>query len=167
MTDQHRMEQLSRAYVQAVAAVCGCTWSIPMPDYGIDLALRQVALRRKKWNEVGPPLSVQLRSTLAATVTAVEIIYDLDADTYKFLRRATISSPAILVLLVLPSDRAEWINHTEDRLELRRCAYWLSLRGQPASTNTASVRVNIPRANQFTPTALTRIMEAIRQRKNP
>jgi hypothetical protein len=165
MTDEHRMEQLSRAYAQAVAAVCGCVWSAPVPDYGTDLTLRQVTLRQKKWSEVGPPLNIQLRSTSGATVTPTHVVYDLDANTYKLLRRATVGVPIILVLLVLPAERAEWIHHTEDRLELRRCAYWLSLRGWPASTNTSSIRIQIPRVNQFTPAALTRIMETVRQRR--
>jgi hypothetical protein len=159
------MEQLSRAYAQAVAAVCGCTCARPEPDYGFDLVLRHVTIRQKKWSEVGPALSVQLRSTTGATITSTHVVYDLDADTYRLLRRASIDTPSVLVLLVLPAERAEWVHHTEDRLELRRCSYWLSLRGWPASTNTSSVRVQIPRANQFTPTVLTRIMETIRQRK--
>jgi hypothetical protein len=166
MTDEHRMEQVSRAYAQAVAAVCGCRWSVPTPDYGVDLSLRQVAFRQKKWGEVGPPLDIQLRSTSGAVVTADHVVYDLTADTYDFLRRATLASPAVLVLLVLPANRADWIDHTEDRLELRGCAYWLSLRGMPARANTSSVRVRIPRVNQFTPAALERIMEAIRRRRN-
>ena len=166
MTDEHRMEQLSRAYAQAVAAVCGCRWSTPTPDYGIDLSLRQVVHRGSRWREAGPTLDVQLRSTTGATLTADHIVYDLDADTYKLLRRSTLSSPAVLVLLVLPSDRAEWVHHTEDRLELRRCGYWLSLRGQPATANTSSVRIQIPRVNQFTPAVLERIMELVRQKRN-
>ena len=145
--------------------MCGCAWYVPTPDYGFDLVLRQVTVRQKKWSEVGLPLNVQLRSTGGATLAPDHVVYDLDADTYKLLRRSTISSPGILLLLVLPVERAEWIHHTEDRLELRRCAYWLSLRGWPASTNTSSVRIQIPRVNQFTPTALTRIMETIRQKR--
>jgi hypothetical protein len=166
MTDEHRMEQLSRAYATAVAAVCGCRWSAPTPDYGTDLSLRQVVLRNKRWDEVGPALDIQLRSTTAASLTVDHVIYDLDAATYDKLRRATLTVPAILVLLVLPPARGDWLDHTEDRLELRGCAYWLSLRGEPASSNTFSIRVRIPRVNQFTPAALERIMDAIRRRRS-
>jgi hypothetical protein len=52
VTDEHRMEQLSRAYVQAVAAVCGCTCVPPEPDYGFDFVLRQVLKRGQRWREV-------------------------------------------------------------------------------------------------------------------
>jgi hypothetical protein len=166
MTDEHRMEQLSRAYAQAVAAVCGCRWSAPTPDYGTDLSLRQVVFRKTRWDEVGPALDIQLRSTTAAALTADHVVYDRDADTYDKLRRATLTVPAILVLLVLPPGQDNWLNHTEERLELRGCAYWLSLRGAPVSPNKSSVRVRIPRANQFTPAALERIMESIRRRRS-
>lgn len=160
------MEQLSRAYVTAVAAACGCRWSVPTPDYVTDLSLRQVVFRNKKWVEVGPALDIQLRSTTAAALAADHVAYDLDAGTYDKLRRATLTVPAVLVLLVLPPARDDWLNHTEDRLELRGCAYWLSLCGEPATPNKSSVGVRIPRANQFTPAALERIMEAVRRRRS-
>jgi len=167
MTDEHRMEQLSRAYVQAVAACAGCRWSVPTPDYGIDLTLRRVARKGARWNEVGVPLDIQLRSTTAATPTATEIVYDLDVETYERLRRARRESPALLVLLVLPAEPTEWLSHTEQQLELRKCAYWFSLRGLPSTRNVRSVRVRIPRRNQFSPAELERIMEAISRRETP
>ena len=82
-------------------------------------------------------LYVQLKSIAGATVAPTEIVYDLKADAYDTLRRSTRNSPSILVLLDLPANRAEWIDHTEDRLEIRRCAYWLSLRGHPPTPRRA------------------------------
>lgn len=167
MTDEHRMEQLSRAYVQAVAAVCGCTCARPETDYGIDLSLRQVKKKGSEYRAVGRSLDVQLKSTTAATLTSDDVVYDLDARAYRLLRRATRRAPLYLILLVLPVARPEWLDHNESRLELRGCAYWLSLRGFPAVQNAKSVRVRIPRQNQFTPDALTRIIEAVAHEENP
>jgi hypothetical protein len=166
MTDEHRMEQLSRAYATAVAAVCGCRTSRPEPDYGLDLELRQVLRRAGRWREFGLALRIQLKSIAGGTVTPAEVVYDLKAEPYETLRRTTRRAPAILILLVLPSDSGDWIYHSEDRLELRKCAYWLSLRGYPARPNTSTIRVRIPRSNQFTPAALARIMEAIRREED-
>ena len=167
MTDEHRMEQLSRASVQAVAAVCGCRWAVPVPDYGVDLDMRRVVQQSGRWREVGPALNIQLKSTTApAAVTADHIVYDLDVGAYNVLRAGTRIAPTLLVLLVLPPDRADWVDHTEDRLELRRCAYYLSLRGRPAVPNTRTVRVEIPRQNQFTPASLARIMVAVQRRED-
>jgi hypothetical protein len=161
MTNEHRMEQLSRAYVQAVAAVAGCTSARPETDYGYDQTLRRVWQSGDEWIPVGRNLDLQLKSTTAAALTDNEVVYDLDTRAYNILRRSTRRAPAYLVLLVLPPDQAEWLSHSEDRLELRRCAYWLSLRGLAAVPNTSSVRIRIPRQNQFTPDALARIMDAV------
>ena len=167
MTDEHRMEQLSRADVQAVAAVCGCTCARPEVDYGLDLTLRLVARIGAEFTPVGRNLDLQLKSTTRATLTANEVSYDLDVRAYNLLRRSTRRAPGYLVLLVMPPEPAEWLAHSEDRLELRRCAYWLSLRGFPAVANTTSVRVRIPRQNQFAPAALARIMEAVSNEEDP
>lgn len=76
MTDEHRMEQLSRAYATAVAAVCGCRSSRPEPDYGLDLALRQGVKRAGCWREYGLDLHIQLKSIAGATLTPTEVIYE-------------------------------------------------------------------------------------------
>jgi hypothetical protein len=161
MTDEHRMEQLSRAYVQAVAAMAGCTCARPETDYGSDMTLRRIGQVGDSFIPVGRNLDLQLKSTTNATLTVDEVIHDLDVRAYNILRRSTRRAPIYLVLLVLPSDPADWLAHNEVQLELRRCAYWYSLRGFPTVPNTSTVRIRIPRQNQFTPAALMRIMEAI------
>lgn len=155
------MELLSRAYVQAVAAVAGCTSARPDPDYGSDLTLRRVDRVGPVFRIVGRNLDIQIKSTTGATVTPTEIVYDLDARAYNLLRHSTHAAPLYLVLAVLPPDPNQWLAQGEDRMELRRCAYWHSLRRAPAVPNTGTVRVHIPRENQFTPAALARITDAI------
>ena len=166
MTDEHRMEQLSRAYVQAVAVVAGCTCARPETDYGRDLTIRQIGEVGGRLMPVGRNLDVQLKSTTAAVLTTGEVVHDLAARDYELLRRSTHAAPLYLVLLVQPPDQSQWLTQSEDRLELRHCAYWLSLRRAPVVPNVASVRVRIPRVNQFTPAALTRIMEALRRQED-
>ncbi|MBN9122402.1 MAG: DUF4365 domain-containing protein [Planctomycetes bacterium] len=161
MTDEHRMEQLSRAYAQAIAAMAGCTCARPETDYGSDLTLRRVSQVGGLFRPVGRNLDIQLKSTRNAILTADAVVYDLDVRAYDILRHATHGAPLYLVLFVMPSEPADWIAHSEDRLELRRCAYWQSLRRAPATSNRSSVRISIPRQNQFTPAALMRIMEAL------
>lgn len=161
MTDEHRMEQLSRAYVHAVAAVCGCTCARPDPDYGIDLSLQRVKPVAGDLMPIGRPLDLQLKSTTTAMVETDRVVYDLDRRAYDLVRRATRTAPRYLVLLVLPAT--DWLGHSEQQLELRGCAYWMSLRREPAVPNTSTVRIRIPRANQFPPAALERIMDAIRR----
>jgi uncharacterized protein DUF4365 len=167
MTDEHRMEQLSRAYVQAVAAVCGCNCARPEPDYGVDLTIRRVVKRRNQYEEAGLTLALHLKSTKVPTdLSDEDVSYDLDVRTYSQLRRTTRASPAILVLLLMPSECDEWLYHDESRLEIRRCAYWLSLRSQPPIPNSSTIRVKISRQNQFTPSQLERIMESIKRKED-
>lgn len=125
------------------------------------MTLRRVEQVGGFFRPIGRNLDIQVKSTTKATLTADEVIYDLDVRAYNILRHATHGAPLYLILFVMPPDRTEWIAHNENHLELRHCAYWFSLRRAPVVSNTASVRIRIPRQNQFTPAALTRIMEAI------
>ncbi|MBW0001263.1 MAG: DUF4365 domain-containing protein [Verrucomicrobia bacterium] len=68
---------------------------------------------------------------------------------YDDLRAATVDVARILVVLFLPPDAAEWISHTEDELALRRCGYWVSLRGAAATSNRSGATVYIPKAQAF------------------
>ncbi|MEM9927463.1 MAG: DUF4365 domain-containing protein [Cyanobacteria bacterium P01_D01_bin.50] len=47
---------------------------------------------------------------------------------------------------------------------LRRCGYWLSLKGQPETQNTESITVYLPRQQLFTVSAIKNIMEQIETR---
>jgi Domain of unknown function (DUF4365) len=138
-----------------------------MPDYGVDLTLRRVIWRRNHFEECGLALNLQLKSTTKPVLTTNDTIsFDLDVVTYNRLRIAPRASPALLVLFVMPSDQAEWIDHNEVRLEIRHCAYWMSLRRESPSQNVSTIRVQIPRQNQFTPKQLERIMEVIQRRED-
>ena len=167
MTDEHRLEQLSRAYMHAVAAAAGCTCARPEPDYGIDLTLRRIVWRGSEWVPGSRDLDVQLKSTTTAALTPNEVVYDLDVRAYDILRRSTRSAPVLLLLVLFPAEPADRLIQSEDRLEIRGSGYWLWLRGMPAVTNTSTARVHIPRQNQFTPTVLERIMEAVHRNEDP
>jgi hypothetical protein len=78
MTDEHRMEQLSRAYVQAIAAMAGCTCARPETDYGSDMTLRLVREIGGLLMPIGRNLDIQLKSTTGAMLTVDEVVYDLD-----------------------------------------------------------------------------------------
>lgn len=55
---------------------------------------------------------------------------------------------------------------TEDSLCLKRCAYWLSLRGRPPLEEQTTIIIEIPRQNIFSPNALKIIMERIAAGEN-
>ena len=165
MTREHRQEALCRAYVLAVAAQAGLIWSKPTEDYGIDLSLRSVALENNRWRDAGAQLDLQLKSTTRAIVTETEVVYDLEVDAYNDLRRVDRPCPRVLILLVMPTEEALWLNQTPEQLTLRYCAYWMSLRGQPLTTATRTIRIRIPRANLVSVEALTQLLQGVAERK--
>jgi hypothetical protein len=50
----------------------------------------------------------------------------LDANNYNDLivRKNTCNNPLILILFILPENRNEWLNISNEELILRKCAYW-------------------------------------------
>ncbi|BAZ14786.1 hypothetical protein NIES4071_66300 [Calothrix sp. NIES-4071] len=80
---------------------------------------------------------------------------------YNELRKKKTVVPRILVVVLIPELLEEWINKSETELCMRRCAYWISLRGQAETTNTESVTVYIPRENLFTVDTLKSLMQQI------
>jgi hypothetical protein len=149
-------EDLSEAYIRSVAAAAGCWVDRLDRDYdGIDVMIT-------RYGDVGTypaaPLRVQLKATHRATIGATEIKYDLSVTNYDKLRVKRSTAPAILVLVVVPEDPAEWIEQDEDDLHLFRAAYWIDLLGKPETANRQSVRIAIQRSHLLTVAELERIM---------
>jgi hypothetical protein len=163
ITTAHRMESLSRAYVQAVAAQAGLNYCVYGFDYGTDLSLLEVEEVHGRYVETGQQVDVQLKSTTRAVEADTGIRYDLDVRAYDYLR-AERNNPRVLILLVLPAAESDWVAQSPEQLAIRRCAYWLDLRGSPAVEASSSVRVSIPRENVLTPEAL---LELVRGRVTP
>jgi hypothetical protein len=113
-----------------------------------------------------PRLEVQLKATSADCRRDTHLAFPLPVKNYDDLRRATLV-PRILVILLLPADKQQWVTQSEEELIARRCAYWRSLTGQPDSPNTSSVTVPVPREQQFTAPALLDLMRRIEQGERP
>jgi Domain of unknown function (DUF4365) len=167
LTPAHRQEALSRAYIQAIAAQAGLSFSLPSNDYGIDLTLNDVEIRGKRRVESGYRLDVQAKSTTQAAVGKTDVRYKMEVQAYEDLRTLKAGSPRILVVLVLPEDEREWCSQTEDQLILRRCAYWLNLQGRVATRNRKSVQVILPRQNIFSAQEVRNIMDRIKRGEMP
>jgi len=164
----HRQEALSRAYVRAVAARAGVTCHDTVQDFGVDMLLRDVRESEIGFSDSGPQLDIQLKSTTRAEVRDTEVAYDLEVRAYNLLRQPVLSGGVrLLVLLLLPDDESQWLTLSEDELFLRRCAYWISLRGATATTATTTIRITIPRTNVFSPEAVRRLMDLIEQGRFP
>lgn len=136
-------EQLSLAYLRAVVFNAGFSLSEPVKDYyGIDGTV--VDPNRRGVNRV----DFQLKSATDYTLRADDIAYDLRAADYNRLIRDD-DVPRVLILFLMPENPGEWLAQSPEELCLRKCAYWVSLMGEPPVTNTSTKRVFVPRANVF------------------
>ncbi len=165
LTREHRQEDLSLAYILAVAAKAGydCS-SFSRHDYGIDIQLSCVEQIDHKRVPCGPILHIQAKASHNFTNSDDDnyIVYDLDVRAYNILIREDRFLTAILVLYGMPSDAGKWLSVYESSTTLRYCGYWLSLRGLPAPTNKTKRRIKIPKEQRFTESSLSSIMTRIK-----
>ena len=143
MSPNFIQEQLSRAYARAVLFNAGFRLSSPeVDDHGIDGTI--VDPNRRGVNRV----DFQLKATTRHSIVSDRIIYDLRVQNYNQLI-ADDDVPRVLILFVMPDDPDEWLAQSADAMCLRKCAYWLSLMGEPRSSNASHQRISVPLADVF------------------
>lgn len=130
---------------------------------GVDLTL----FRRGPGGLVrSPRLDLQVKTT-STTLGELSFAYDLKVKNYEELRSTQLQVPRILVVVVVPEQVQEWLVATEEQLVLRRCGYWRSLRGAAPTTNTSTIRVEIPRNATFTVAQVQQLMNGIANGRLP
>lgn len=141
MSPNFVQEQLSFSYVRSVVFRAGLRLSTPeVDDHGIDGTV--VNPERRGINRI----DFQLKATTRYGIGDTAISYDLRVEDYNRLVLDD-DVPRVLILFIMPDDTDEWLAQSEDELCLRRCAYWISLMGQPISRNSSTVRVSVPLSN--------------------
>lgn len=153
--------ELSYAYLHAVAAHAGYECALAgrhSDNAGVDARIH--ARGRFGGHLTDITIEVQLKATKRPLVEHDgKYSFPLPIGNYESLRSVRTRAQRLLVVLLLPADSADWLSHSAEELAIRRCAYWIALRGAPASTNTDSQTVYIPKANIFSVTALNYIVE--------
>ncbi|NLZ59724.1 MAG: DUF4365 domain-containing protein [Lentisphaerae bacterium] len=76
---------------------------------------------------------------------------------YNKLRSLSAANQKLLVLFRLPADVNEWLRLSEEQMVMKKCAYWVSLRGAPEISGQVSITVRVPRKNVFSPDAFREI----------
>jgi hypothetical protein len=164
MTENDQKEEVSRAYVQAVAATAGfAVYEPSIDDDSIDMGISSggsAGMQRR------PRVELQLKCTAAETPAEPKISFPLKLKNYDDLRIES-SVPRILVVMLVPEMVSDWLSHSETELAVRRCAYWVSLLGMPESQNTSTVTVALPRGNLFSVDGLRGIMSRINNGGKP
>jgi len=163
LTDQNVEAELSYAYLHAVATRGGFSCSVAdrhLDDAGVDAVIREDGRQLAPDSiRTSFALHVQLKATRLAPVEQNgRFSHSLLLRQYNKVRETRLESARILGVLYLPENPSEWLRHTEDALVARRCAYWVSLRGAPASLNDVAQTVYIPRAQVLSVDGLVDIM---------
>ncbi|OIP71006.1 MAG: hypothetical protein AUK43_07485 [Oscillatoriales cyanobacterium CG2_30_40_61] len=159
-------EMFSYAYVQAVASVAGYSVegkSRPMDNAGIDLTIEVPG-------EIGeclfPKFDAQVKCTSSKNfISEQSIKFPLEVKNYKTLIDIRVLVPQILIVVFVPDDVTNWLNVSEHEILMKRCGYWVSLKGKPSTQNSHKITVELPRSNLFTPQNLSLIMEKIAKGK--
>ncbi len=160
------MEQFSRAYVHAVASAAGFNVFPPceIDNDSVDLTIGD---KGPGGTIRSPRIDLQLKCEQGEPAPGDPLSFAVKLKNYEDLRQTDYMVPRVLVLLYVPADVTTWVTHSETELALRRCAWWVSLRGQPATTNTTSVTASIARANLFNVESLRAMMERVGRGDHP
>lgn len=176
LTKDHAQELLSRAYVQAVAAAARVNIKMESAfDYGFDGQFDSVAIRvgqdgdgkpvNRHINE-GFPIDFQLKCSWKWTADATDITWSIKTKTYNDLvTRPAEAVPAILILMCLPPNEADWLTLTEESVLLRKCCYFAKLSGPAAETETSTKQIKIPRTSVLNAANLTSLLAAEKSRR--
>jgi hypothetical protein len=154
--------ELSYAFLHAIASSAGanCKYSNRHDDNrGIDACITAWGPFEGGGYLEEVDIKIQLKATCQELVKRDGYIsYFLQGlNRYNDLRKETLSVHRILVVMFLPMENADWLSISENELIMKKCAYWVSLRGAPESTNTTGTTIYLPESQIFTPENLSDI----------
>jgi len=154
-------EDFSYAYVYGVTAAAGYSLQSAtrrLDNSGIDATITVPGTIGSKRL---PRFDVQIKCTSQDVLQENVLKYRLSAKNYEELSCDDPFVPQLLIVVLVPDRVNEWLSQSEESLCLKRCGYWLSLRGQPQLINQSTITVEIPRHNIFNVDALATIMQRI------
>jgi hypothetical protein len=158
LTDNDIKEELSYAYVHAVASRAGFTCERPPKDRGsVDVVIRTEGGMQDDVVLQHTVLQAQLKATSQIGNVNGQFSFPLSIKNYDELRGRSMAA-RLLIVFVMPDDPMAWLTVDRETLIARRCAYWCNLKGEPAVDNETSRSVRIRTANLFTPEGLKALM---------
>lgn len=159
-----RKEEFSYAYIHAIASIAGFVVDVnrrAMDSAGLDLT---IVVPGELEFKAFPRLNIQVKCTADIDIVSDESVsFPLPVRNYNILRSLNSASPLLLVVMLVPTDIEEWseVSNLDTLTILRKCAYWISLKGMQETLNTSTVTINIPRQNLLDPTALVQLMKKV------
>ncbi|WP_397602084.1 DUF4365 domain-containing protein [Silvanigrella sp.] len=155
--------ELSYAYLHAVASAAGFTCSLPTrleDNLGIDVTLRTGSKLDPESKLYDFSVDIQLKATMKQLKTQQDKIeYSFRGiKQYDKLRSKNNANPKIVILLMLPENKEEWLSISSKQLILKNAAYWVSLYGALESENATRQTIYFPTSNLLTVTSLNDLM---------
>lgn len=145
-------EEISISYFSAVAAKANAAPEIKRRDEdGIDaFVTKNIALADGV--SLDSTISFQIKTVYSSSNyhfdSNADIIYKLKVKNYNDLVRGS-NLEKYLALLIMPSDPETWVEQTSDQLTIKKCMYYVSLKGLLPSANEETVSITIPKENVF------------------
>ena len=95
LPQDHLLNELATAYVQAIAAVAGATIAVARLDYGVDGTLKHIVRSRDgRFIESGFPVDFQLKGTTTAKTDDHNVHFDLKVRNHDLIvTRAQVATP--------------------------------------------------------------------------
>jgi hypothetical protein len=158
LTENDIKEELSYAYVHAVASLAGFSCENVRKDRdSIDLHVCARGRLHPESRLMSPQIAIQVKASVLEPVPDAAFDFRLTLKNYDDLRQITMI-PRLLVVFAMPSSSDDWHSLSEEALVLRKCAYWRSLRGAPASLNEKYQVIRVSREKVLTVDALRGLM---------
>jgi Domain of unknown function (DUF4365) len=161
LTLNRSKELFSEAYVRAVVASAGMHVEPRSVDVdSIDGYVHYTGFLRDAYS---PLFGFQLKSTAAQSARAAVDTFGvrLPVKNYRELSVVEPTVPRILIVVILPNGISDWVHQTDERMLVRRCGYWRSLQGEPATSNVSSKTVEMTKTKRFTVQTLKAIMMTV------
>ena len=164
--------ELSYAYLHAVAAKAGVGCKVGSrhdDNAGIDAELTGWGPFPNGGYREEIDIKVQLKATVKPPTDHGDFWSYPLTGIYRYddLRTEAVSTPRLLVVLFLPPDAKDWLTLDDDALVLRKCAYWVSLRGANPSVNATAQTVYLPKNHRFDPDGLCALMARLSRNDIP
>ena len=154
LTSNDIESELSYAYLHAVASKIGAGCKVGSrheDSHGVDASLTAWAPFPSGGYIEEVDIKIQLKATIGVPVdSGTHLSYFLNGiNRYNDLRSEALATHRILVVMFLPPDANHWLTISENELILKKCAYWVSLRGVAAVATGSGTTVYLPKAQIF------------------
>jgi len=164
-------EGISKAYVKTICNSAGYSLSIDEKDFGDDITIKEIECRSTgKTCPSGHCVAVQIKCT---TINHIRedgnfLTYDLRNKNYNdLINNVNTATKKILIVLILPTDKREWVSQDIESLIIKKCAYWIYLGGRNSvADNNNTTAIKIPKENIFSEESINEIIRKIKSKED-